>query len=1122
MQMQPPLEKLTRLWREVLESRPATASGADLRLAAEIDQYANSLNTIAPGVLGGMPMAFPPAVRGEMAMTKESTLNALHVVRLVIDLGVVTAAVEAVSAGQRALQSGKASLSTRAAAVIALEVLGFGAGATQILLFGIKSGALGPVSSTRRGRTKSDRQRALDTANASILQLCKDKALQAAASLLSTVTAQRAARHGADARSYSIPWGSGGGGSSRCNTAFHCNAVQIASDLGTVIQCALTLMYGAVAAVYDLAMGAGENDGRGAVVAALLSELEQSRMLDVAAATLLATPPPPPSFDVSLIAPLLARATSALACSTSRLASLAYEAGVYDPDSSADSASDDDDDAGSGDRDAVGAWAGTRHPETLGRLCKLIVQPSLARMQRALLERFCRNGGGDGAVAREDSTSVGGSGWPLMDEMRLDSELSTMHDNDDATDPSAASGHVIALLILALPALTTWAAISTTPALHGRLPAYLDEQLYRALCAIMRLNDGKGDAARGFGRPFDIHSTNPLLRRMWECNPGLGNRCLELSTKRDEPMRLNVTPTSLSVMTRLLGVQARLALATRQLPPATGGQRWMVLLAHALSFWRHAQFIAGWNALGGAARDDAIRRLARAEVLPALELVLRLSIPHAEIHDLLGEVLPAANTIIRLFMLPILQVQAENGGGGDGGGGCGAGDATAGASDPRVNLGLLLTLSKAAGRLARQLDDTTAAAAAHGFSRRAGAADVVYGNLNRLRHCAFLPFSVFVDFSRGVGPLGYEAGLARLAARPEVVAVSELAARSAIIAVRSYLASMEAEQRVTHRRGGTCAFSDNPARRRQLAKALEFAPACVTAVAAMGPAIVPTQELLALRPQQLLADCCSLTLDWARVCDADPPSAPSRRGGPHISNPVLAAMVGPDPDGRRGLSGERFYANRATAQLLTALLALAAREDTAQHMCEWLGGGGTAAAAPPPLRQSLRQLLDGAPEWLLSQGVLHQRTQMETLMEAAAAAAALRAAARTCLLDEHQLSLATSFVMGPLVGMSMDAAALRRCPGFASMQAMPLAGLPPAEDARGERIVPAPPPPGELKRCAFVKVCGNPRCDNFEGPCEESLSLKKCGRCKAVRYCGAACQQQHWPEHKKICQLLRC
>ncbi|PNH07414.1 hypothetical protein TSOC_006128 [Tetrabaena socialis] len=56
-----------------------------------------------------------------------------------------------------------------------------------------------------------------------------------------------------------------------------------------------------------------------------------------------------------------------------------------------------------------------------------------------------------------------------------------------------------------------------------------------------------------------------------------------------------------------------------------------------------------------------------------------------------------------------------------------------------------------------------------------------------------------------------------------------------------------------------------------------------------------------------------------------------------------------------------------------------------------------------------------------------------------------------------------------------------------------------------------------------LRLCGNPACRNFAGPAEADLPLLKCSGCKAVRYCGAACQGQHWREggHREACQACR-
>ncbi|KAG2435819.1 hypothetical protein HXX76_007014 [Chlamydomonas incerta] len=53
---------------------------------------------------------------------------------------------------------------------------------------------------------------------------------------------------------------------------------------------------------------------------------------------------------------------------------------------------------------------------------------------------------------------------------------------------------------------------------------------------------------------------------------------------------------------------------------------------------------------------------------------------------------------------------------------------------------------------------------------------------------------------------------------------------------------------------------------------------------------------------------------------------------------------------------------------------------------------------------------------------------------------------------------------------------------------------------------------------AAARLCGNPRCSNFGGPSEAALELKRCTGCRVVRYCGAACQREHWKGgHKEAC-----
>ncbi len=52
----------------------------------------------------------------------------------------------------------------------------------------------------------------------------------------------------------------------------------------------------------------------------------------------------------------------------------------------------------------------------------------------------------------------------------------------------------------------------------------------------------------------------------------------------------------------------------------------------------------------------------------------------------------------------------------------------------------------------------------------------------------------------------------------------------------------------------------------------------------------------------------------------------------------------------------------------------------------------------------------------------------------------------------------------------------------------------------------------------------DPALAHFEGNmhacevCQQTQNTKKCGRCKAVAYCGLDCQRKHWPQHKRLCK----
>ena len=44
------------------------------------------------------------------------------------------------------------------------------------------------------------------------------------------------------------------------------------------------------------------------------------------------------------------------------------------------------------------------------------------------------------------------------------------------------------------------------------------------------------------------------------------------------------------------------------------------------------------------------------------------------------------------------------------------------------------------------------------------------------------------------------------------------------------------------------------------------------------------------------------------------------------------------------------------------------------------------------------------------------------------------------------------------------------------------------------------------------------KCAVYNAKKSADLKLMKCSRSFSIRYCGAACQKVHWPEHKTMCK----
>jgi hypothetical protein len=55
------------------------------------------------------------------------------------------------------------------------------------------------------------------------------------------------------------------------------------------------------------------------------------------------------------------------------------------------------------------------------------------------------------------------------------------------------------------------------------------------------------------------------------------------------------------------------------------------------------------------------------------------------------------------------------------------------------------------------------------------------------------------------------------------------------------------------------------------------------------------------------------------------------------------------------------------------------------------------------------------------------------------------------------------------------------------------------------------------------RMCGPPRCDYTDCPTKDVAydKIRRCSRCKSVRYCSEQCQRAHWKDHKAECIAIK-
>ena len=153
------------------------------------------------------------------------------------------------------------------------------------------------------------------------------------------------------------------------------------------------------------------------------------------------------------------------------------------------------------------------------------------------------------------------------------------------------------------------------------------------------------------------------------------------------------------------------------------------------------------------------------------------------------------------------------------------------------------------------------------------------------------------------------------------------------------------------------------------------------------------------------------------------------------------------------------------------------------------------------------------------------------LMEAAAAARSATAAVPPVLLA-LQTYTASESVCAESSDWALDQVQLRQDGEetvLHRLQAEVAAVLeqPAVVDLVAARVGPPPAAAGaeqqqlEAARALGALRCANVACANVSGLREGSLRRQKCGGCRAVRYCGQACNKAAHRAHKGACRLLQ-
>ncbi len=559
----------------------------------------------------------------------------------------------------------------------------------------------------------------------------------------------------------------------------------------------------------------------------------------------------------------------------------------------------------------------------------------------------------------------------------------------------------------------------------------------------------------------------------------------------------------------------------------------------------------GFKTLSAAAQADVRRRLFRCGLAASLDHTLRLHCSTQDSHQQQQErihvlrVAPwSVAQLVGLGVAPMLQPpgsQQRDGGGGGGGrhvaggrgdsvglGGASTSDSgeAASSSGQRPQLGLLLTLSKRAAILTRDLEAGALPEGGEGMRATKGREVVTELASEVLGALVAAVRTVQEDIGHTRRPEGrmaaaafYSGGSGDVAWGPAGDEVQEALA----LAVRAAcnLAAPWAWQLAADLAGAAEGFS--------VAYMLGNLSIGITAVCDLLPCVMwwchspptlPPAQLLACQPHRLLAAACVLA--------AALPAEEERKRLLGMRLPGLLVSLA----AHKELSGRvRGWLVPPTAAAATAAAHAAA---AAAASTISVGGEGDACAGclVEPLQSALRHTLSLAPHHTMHAVALMRIAKREIRPKEGVPCCE---GGRDATGEEDGGFQQCAAAMAEVMRSSMDdRSGVEAHSVLLPDGSSPAIILAAAFDVKGQ--LPPPPlpsaPPGPLPpplalplgragALPRLRMCGNPRCTNFSQESEGALPLKQCGGCRAVRYCSADCQRVHWREgHKAECREL--